>query len=133
MENIFEKASRLKVRFDTPQGQLSVEDLWNLPLSSSRVNTANLDSIAIALNKHLQDIGTVSFVKKTSSTNKLLKLKLDIVLYVINVLQVESEASENSRINIEKKQQLLSLIANKETEELGSKSIDELKAMAAAL
>ena len=42
---MFEKASRLKLRFSTSIGMLSAEDLWDLPLSS-RNGTANLDDVA---------------------------------------------------------------------------------------
>lgn len=43
--SIFEQASREKVRFQTQVGQVSVEDLWELPLSS-KANKPNLDDIA---------------------------------------------------------------------------------------
>jgi hypothetical protein len=36
MNDLFASASRLSLRFDTPQGQLSTEDLWSLPLSTNR-------------------------------------------------------------------------------------------------
>jgi hypothetical protein len=34
--NIFEQATRAKIRFSTPVGMLSVEDLWDLPLTSTQ-------------------------------------------------------------------------------------------------
>ena len=33
---MFEQAARLKLRFETSRGLLSVEDLWDLPLTSAR-------------------------------------------------------------------------------------------------
>src|SRR4051812_37022187 len=112
--DLFAEASRRNLRFDTPQGALSVEDLWNLPLSTTRAGRANLDDIAIGLNKQIQEAGTTSFVKKASKTNEVLKLKFDIVIQIIAVLQAEAEAAETVRANAEKKQQILSIIANKE-------------------
>jgi len=63
----------------------------------------------------------------------VLKLKFDIVLHVISVVQSEAEATETLRANAEKKQQILSIIANKENEALSGKSIEELQAIAATL
>lgn len=133
MESLFAEATRRKLRFTTPQGELSVEDLWNLPLTSTNPNRANLDDIAVGLNKQLQDAGTTSFVKKATRPNEELKAKFDIVLQVIEVRQAEADAAETLRLNTEKKQQILSLIANKENEELAGKSIDELRALVGSL
>lgn len=33
--SIFEQASRQKLRFETSAGKLSIEDLWDLPLTSN--------------------------------------------------------------------------------------------------
>ena len=35
---MFTKASRLKLRFQSPAGLLSSEDLWDLPLTSNSVS-----------------------------------------------------------------------------------------------
>jgi hypothetical protein len=53
--DIFEKASREKLRFSTSQGQFSVEDLWNLPLTSPSGRSVNLYDIANGLNKELKE------------------------------------------------------------------------------
>ncbi len=132
---MFEKAARLKLRFNTHIGQLSVEDLWDLPLTSTDARKANLDVIAIALDKELKETTTTSFVKKVSkgSVVDLARLKFDIVLRVIEVRQIEAEAADLKRVNAEKKQRLLELISQKQDEALKGKSVDELQALVNAL
>ena len=56
---MFEQAARMKLRFDTPRGALSAEDLWDLPLTSTR--GLSLNDIAITLHHALKH-DTVSFV-----------------------------------------------------------------------
>jgi hypothetical protein len=130
---MFEKAARKKIRFDSPQGQLSVEDLFDLPLTTKRNNQANLDDIAIALDKQLKDANTTSFVKKTITANEIAKLKFDILLHVIEVRMAEDEAAEQRKVNADKKQRLQALIAQKEMEADGAKSVEELRAELSAM
>lgn len=125
---MFEKASRLKLRFDTPKGQLSVEDLWDLPLTSA-TGKANLDDIAKDLFRELKDEGDVSFVTPARSSNKVTQLKFEIAKYVIGVRIAERDAAELARANKEKKQLVLGIIAQKENEALTNTSLEELKAM----
>ena len=53
--NIFEEATRSKLRFDSLAGKLSVEQIWDLPLKEKKGVVDNLDRIAIATNKQLQE------------------------------------------------------------------------------
>ena len=128
MSDLFEKASKLKVRYESPAGLLSVDDLWDLPLTST-VKKANLDDLAIYLNKELKESDTTSFVNKTTKTNELTKLKFDVVLRVIEVRKAEDEAASLKRVNKEKKQKLLELISQKQDESLKSKSVEELQTL----
>ena len=125
---IFEKASRLKLSFDTNKGQLSVSDLWDLPLSST-TGRVNLDDIAIGLNSLVQDVATVSFVKKDSKVDPVNQLKFDIVKHVIEVRLAENEAASKARDKAEQKQKILGLIARRQDEELSNKSVEDLTAM----
>ena len=47
--NIFEQATRQAFRFESPKGFLTVEDLWNLPLTNN-TGRANLDGINAGIN-----------------------------------------------------------------------------------
>lgn len=130
---MFEKASRLKLRFSTPQGQLSVEDLWDLPLSSNNTNRANLDDIAKGLHRLLKNDDNVSFVHKATPAESGNQLAFDIVKHVIEVRLAEAELAEKSKANRARKQHILSLIADKQDKELGEKSVEELLALVGEL
>ncbi len=60
---MYKTASKLKLRFQTPQGNLSVEQLWSL-------STTELDSLAVALEEAYKKSGKKSFLIKTSKKDK---------------------------------------------------------------
>ena len=67
---MFEQASRLKLRFTTARGSLSVEDLWDLPLTST-TGKPNLDDIAKSLNRELRATSEeTSFVEPNATPRK---------------------------------------------------------------
>lgn len=123
---MFEKAVRLKLRFETPTGSLSVEDLWDLPLTST-TKKANLDDLAIHLNRTLKDTTTESFVKKSTHKNEELQLKFDVVRHIITVRLAENETEALKRTNAERKQKLLAILAEKQDADLKGKSTEELQ------
>lgn len=126
--SMFEKANRMKLRFDTPKGPLAAEDLWDLPLTST-TGKANLDDIAKGLFRQLKESDEISFVQPAPSADKATQLKFDIVKHVIEVRVTERDAAELERKNKEKKQLILGIIAQKENEQLSNTSLDELRAM----
>lgn len=123
-ENLFEVASRLKLRFASNVGQLSVEDLWELPLTSA--SKANLDSIAIELNRQLQ--GTEESFVSTGKKNAVLELKFEVVKHIIGVRVAENQAKVDERAKAARREQLTELIALKKNEGLQALSIEELEA-----
>lgn len=131
---MFEQASRLKIRFESPKGLLPAEDLWDLPLTST-TGRANLDDIAKALHRELRDSAeTVSFVTPTGGTaNTLSQLRFDLVKHVIGIRVEERAKALDATKRAETKQRLLEIISRKENETLEGKSLDELRAMAETL
>jgi len=123
---MFEKASRLKLRFESGKGLITIEDLWDLPLTTP-VRGSSLDTIAKSISKQVKDSAEESFVTKTSSKNQELELKFEIVKHIIKVRLNEQEQKENALILKTKKEKIASLIAKKEDAELENLSIDELK------
>lgn len=118
--NIFEKATRIRLRFETSRGNLNVEDLWKLPLTE-------LDKLAIALNKQLKEASEESFIKTKTNNTVLLELRFDIVKHIIDTLLAENEEKKKAADKKAKRDQLLELIARKENQELEGKSLEELK------
>jgi hypothetical protein len=133
--NIFEQASRLQLRWESPKGLLTVEDLWTLPLTSANRDKANLDAIAVALHRKTRDAAeTVSFVNPTANVDKDEDaLRFEIVKYVIGIRQEENKLAADAKKRSETKQRVLEIIAQKEGEALSGKSIEELRAFAASL
>ena len=125
---MFEKASRIKLRFVTTKGGVTVEDLWDLPLISRKGNFS-LDDLAKRLNKEVKENGEESFVVRRNTANTLLDLKFEIVKHIIKVRLDELEQKENAAAQRVKKQRILEIIAGKEDEELAGKSVDDLRKM----
>lgn len=116
---MFEKASRVKLRYSTNRGVLSVEDLWDLSLEQ-------LDPIAINLNKRLKESQTESFIKIRTKDTTELELKFNIVKHIIDVKLQEQEERIVAAEKKAKRQKILDLMAKKQDAELESKSYEEL-------
>jgi hypothetical protein len=130
--NIFERAARGKLRFATNKGMLTAEDLWDLPLTSDRGNV-NLDNLAHSLNRQLKNEQDESFVEPVSHASDALKLSFDLVKYVIDVKLEERNLAKAAAERRKSKARILELIESKQDQELSSKSLEELTALAAAL
>ena len=129
---MFENAVRQKLRFDTSLGALSVEDLWDLPLTSTKGRT-NLDDIARALHKKLRSGDDVSFVDTERKSDATVQLGLDIVKHVIDVRIEENAAVKLEKERAEKKQKIMGIIAAKQDASLHEMSLDDLKKLMADL
>ena len=132
MSNIFEQASRLQLRFGSPKGDLTAEDLWVLPLTSS-IYKPNLDDIARSLFRQLKSGDDVSFVTTSQKSDPKLQLSFDVVKHIIDVRLAENAAALQAKANAERKQKILGLIAEKEDGKLASMSEEDLRAMLVGL
>src|SRR5574343_985382 len=112
---MFEQASRLKIRYATDRGNITTEDLWDIPLTSK--NGLSLDNIAKGLYRELREADEVSFVD-SNKTNYLIQLKFDIVKHIIDVNIAENVKAKDALMNKEKKDKLAYIIQQKENEDL---------------
>lgn len=128
--NIFEQASKEKLRFTMTKGSISTEDLWDLKLE-------DLDIIAQTLNKQIRDSReNESFIRSTSTKSKALvawELAFEIVKRVIEVKLEEKERKALAAEKAAKRAQLIELIGKKELTALESQSVDDLKKQLAEL
>lgn len=130
--NLFELATRNAYRFESVKGNLSVEDLWQLPLTT-RGNGTSLDDVAKSIYSQLKASEEVSFVAKQTTANTVLQNKLEIAKYVISVKLAEAETAKVKADKAAERSKLLDIIARKQEQSLEQSTIDELQAKLAAL
>lgn len=130
--NIFEQASRLKLRFSTNRGDLTVEQLWDLPLQSK--TQFDLDSIAKAVYQDLKGRGEESFVAASTDPMKgRLELMLEILKHVIHAKQEENTAKLNKARIEQERSRIAEIIDKKQDAALENESLEQLQARLAAL
>ena len=128
--NLFERATRQCFRFPSAKGDLTVEQLWDLPLvnkSATRDVKADLDTVARTINSELKSMAEESFVSTNPNPRKgVLEAQLEIVKHIIAVRLSEAEAAAKRMENIEKRSKLIEALAAKEDQELSQMSKDEI-------
>jgi hypothetical protein len=132
--NIYKEATKKHIRFNVGRlTNLTVEDVWNLPLTGN--GGTNLDALAIALNDQLKDDAPKSFVGDTrvSATAKDAQLKFDIVLDIIKTKQDEIKQATEAAVKSATIQQLRELKAKKNLEKFNDMSIEEIDEQLAEL
>lgn len=132
INEVFIKATRKKFRFPSDKGELTVEQLWELPLTSR--NGFNLNAIAIAVNTELRSLTEESFVEVDPNPRRSqLRDMLEIVKYVIATKQAEAKAANDRVAKAALRENLREALAAKKTEQLNSLSVEELESQLAAL
>lgn len=87
----FENLTRRKARFSSVRGELTLEQLWELPLIS--VTGLSLNDVGKGINRALKEVDEESLVENVNNKAvKDLTEKLDAVKYIINVKQEENKA-----------------------------------------
>jgi hypothetical protein len=126
--NIFERASRSKLRFPSSVGGLTTEQLWDLPLTV-RGDKPNLDATARAIHSELKGIDEVSFVDEKPNPRKIeLDLALEVVKHVIASKLADKAAAEKAAETSARKRKLLDALASKEEQKLVSMTKEEIEA-----
>lgn len=132
MSNNFKKAAKLKLRFPSIKGHLSVEQLFDLPLTSK--NGFDLDSVAKQINAGLRLASEDSFVSTKPNLEKdLNQLCLDIVKEVIADKIAENEEKSQALAKRQQKEKMLEILQGKKDAALANLSEAELEERIRAL
>lgn len=118
--NIFEQASKLKLRFASGTvGNITTEQLWDIPLTSKRATQIDLDQLAKEAHREVKETSEESFVKpKTNAKNVEAELRLEILKHVISVKLADADKKAKSLANYQEKQRLLAVLDRKNDQEL---------------
>lgn len=132
IENMFQLASRQKFRFQSIKGELTTEQLWELPLTAR--GGFNLDEVAKQVAAELKAAGEESFVQKNSNPAKSkLEAKLEIVKYIIAVKLEDAEKAAKASQNQEERQRLLAVLNRKQDAALEELTPEQIQARLAEL
>jgi hypothetical protein len=125
MEQLFIKASRLKLRFNY-KGSQSVDDLWDLPLTA-------LDSIFKDLNKKVKAQAEESLLNTRSKEDELIEMAIEIIKFVVATKQAENKAKVDAQERKQKIQRLLEIKDKKQNASLEAMSVEDIDKEIAAL
>lgn len=121
MENMFEYATRNKVRFPF-KGQISVEDLWDL-------RTDDLDTVFKTFNRQVKQSEEESLLVTKTAEDTALDVQIAIVKHIFDIKMQEANARLLDKERKAQKQKIMAILANKQEQELQNKSVDELQKM----
>lgn len=125
--NIFEQASATKLRFSSDRGDLTTEQLWDLPLQSK--TSFDLDSLAKAINRELKAADEESFISTSTNPAKVkLELQLELLKHIIGVRMQEAEAKRTRIQRESERAKLKEILADKADEALKNMTPEQLTA-----
>lgn len=119
--NIFEYATRNKFRYPY-KGVLTTEDLWDLDVT-------DLNEIFKSLRSEEKRREEESLLAKPSKKDVILATKIAIVKHIVNVKLSDAKKASEEKERSDRKQKLMSILANKQDEELMNKSAEEIQQM----
>ena len=130
--DIFKQATKLKLRFSSVRGDLTVEDLWDLPLTSK--SNLSLDGVGKPIQKALRESDEDSLVAvPTTSKNELNSLRLAVIKEIISVKQEENLIKQNQAAIESQKALLKQALASKKIDEINGLSVEEIEKRLASM
>jgi len=121
--NIFEKASRLALRFDL-SGQISVEQLWKANMQMLADYEQQLAEVVEGYGK-----STRRSRRNRTAEQEMNTLRLEIVTHVLDVREAEIEEAQNAASVKEHNNRILELVKQKQEQKLTEMTEEELLAL----
>lgn len=133
MSDIYKIAAQTGLRFSTNRGDITVEQLFHLPLKSQ--SGCDLDTTARTINNELKSVTEESFVEeaKPDPRKTQLEVSLAVVKDVIATKQAENAAELAKIHRSAERKKLLDAIAAKKDAALTTASMEELEKKLAEL
>jgi len=121
--NLFEYASRTKLRIETPKGVASTEELWGMGL-------IELNELFKVLNKVKKEQDeTESLLDEETKEDIDLLVSIGLLKHIVGVKKAEVKATLDAQANAAKKQKIMEAIAKKEEVDYDDAELDDLKKM----
>lgn len=121
---LFAKVTQKGLTFKTVKGTVSVQDLWQMPLTSK--NGFDLDTVSREVLRKVRETQEDSLVSQVK-TDTDEGLRLDVLKYIIEFKQGEIQRKEEAKVAESHNSRIDELIQRKKEEQLASMSIEELE------
>lgn len=125
---MYKVASQLKLRFVTPKGNLTVEQLWDLKKSELAALAKELRA-KIKEQTSLEDEELAFLEAGASKAHSEDVLRFNIIKDIYQSIVAAEQESATAAQKKLRNQRIMELIARKQEEELAGKSIEELQGM----
>jgi len=130
-KNPFAYAAQNKLRFASPRGDLTAEDLFDLPLTSAR--GISLDSISTTVLEEQAATPRKSLVVKETTTNVAADVKVAIIEHIVAYKQELAVAKEGLKAKQARIAKIEEALLAKDDKALTKASKKDLEAELAAL
>jgi hypothetical protein len=133
--NVFLEATRRGLRFNAQNHlNLTTEQLWQLPLKTTRATESDLDGAGKIVKKLLREQDEDSIVESGANKAKAeLELKLAVLVAIVEYKQAENAAKVAEASKQSEKARLKEILETKRADALGSLSVEEIEKRLAAL
>ena len=123
---MYKKASRLKVRFASNVGNLTVEQLWGIKMSDLKEMIKAAHEVVKKIEKTDEDLLFLEGIGQDDKEETMAKLRFDILKDVYITRMNETKAASEEAITNKEIKHLEEILAKKREESLSSMSEEEI-------